>query len=135
MENFENNAQKLKTGFKVPEGYFETLESKIMDKVLAEQQPKVKSLFPKKIIGFAVAASLVLSASLIFWPSEKEKQQELAQETLQNYLETENLNEYLLTDMLTDEDLKSMEVLHGIDKDEIEVYLEKTIDDESYYYN
>ncbi|MFY8187959.1 MAG: hypothetical protein ACOVLC_08370 [Flavobacterium sp.] len=135
MENFENNAQKLKTGFKVPEGYFETLESKIMDKVLAEPQPKVKFLFPKKIIGFAVAASLVLSASLIFWPSEKEKQQELAQETLQNYLETENLNEYLLTDMLTDEDLKSMEVLHGIDKDEIEVYLEKTIDDESYYYN
>ena len=135
MENFENNTQKLRTGFKVPEGYFETLESKIMDKVLAEQQPKVKSLFPKKIIGFAVAASLVLSASLIFWPSEKEIQQELAQETLQNYLETENLNEYLLTDMLTDEDLKSMEVLHGIDKDEIEVYLEKTIDDESYYYN
>jgi hypothetical protein len=135
MENFENNQQKINPGFKVPEGYFETLESKIMDRVLSEPQPKVKPLFPRKIIGFAVAASLVLSVSLIFWPSEKEKQQDLAQETLQNYLETENLNEYLLTDMLTDEDLKSMEVLHGIDKDEIEVYLEKTIDDESYYYN
>jgi hypothetical protein len=135
MENFENNQQKINPGFKVPEGYFETLESKIMDRVLSEPQPKVKSLFPRKIIGLAVAASLVLSVSLIFWPSEKEKQHDIAQETLQNYLETENLNEYLLTDMLTDEDLKSMEVLHGIDKDEIEVYLDKTIDDESYYYN
>jgi len=135
MEKFENNAQKIKSGFKVPEGYFDTLESKIMDKALAEKQPKVKTLFPKKIIGFAVAASLILLASLIFWPTEKEKQQELAQDTLQNYLETANLNEYLLTDLLTDEDLKSMEVLHDIDKDEIEMYLEKTIDDESYYLN
>jgi hypothetical protein len=135
MKYLEDNDKKIETGFKVPEGYFDTLESKIMDKVLAEQQPKVKSLFPKKVIGFAVAASLIILASLIFWPSEKEKQQDLAQETLQNYLETENLNEYLLTDMLTDEDLKSMEILHGIDRDEIEVYLEKTINDESYYYN
>ena len=135
MEKFENNAQKIKPGFKVPEGYFDTLESKIMDKALAEKQPKVKTLFPKKIIGFAVAASLILLASLIFWSTEKEKQQELAQDILQNYLETENLNEYLLTDLLTDEDLKSMEVLHDIDKDEIEMYLEKTIDDESYYLN
>lgn len=133
MEKFEYNEKKIKSGFKIPEDYFETLESKILNNLPTET--KVKPLFPKKMIGWTIAASLILVASLTLLPVEKEKNQDLAQETLQKYFETEHLNEFLLTEMLTDEDIKSMEITQDFDSNEIENYLEKTVEKETFYYN
>ncbi len=56
-------SQPTSTGFKTPDNYFETVDNKILDNLQLNKKSKVISLVQRplfKVIGYAVAASLVL---------------------------------------------------------------------------
>ena len=49
MKQFDlENNKEIKSGFKVPENYFEQFEAKMMEQISKEKETKVVSLFYRK---------------------------------------------------------------------------------------
>jgi hypothetical protein len=107
-EKFKEN----KGGFKIPEGYFETLPDKILDKVEEESatkvvhidslssgsSAKVKKIRPYRLIATAASVMLLIVAGLwVMNPSETTSQytalEQLNEEGVLQYLD-ENMDEF-----------------------------------------
>lgn len=135
MKKINLEEQKIKSGFKVPEDYFTNLESRIMLQISEEKEIKTIPLFNRGKTWLSMAASFILLASVGIWIYNPAEEVAIPQESIETYLAYQNLNEYYLSDMLTDEDLKTLENNQEIDLQEIENYLSKHLESEIYYYN
>jgi len=63
MNSFHlNTSPKIKSGFKVPEGYFESFESKLFEELQLEKEPKVISLLSRKAKWYWMAAAAIIFA-------------------------------------------------------------------------
>ena len=125
------------SGFAVPEGYFDQLDSSILQKTNTTVPPsKVIQLFSKKTIAYAI--TIAACAMLIF--SIRNPNQTLTTietidfSSIKIYLEEGNieLTNYDLISLLTEEDLNSLlvdEIL--IPEETIEEYLIENINDTS----
>lgn len=56
----ENNTHLKQNKFKVPEGYFDAVQSDILNKIHESNQPAPKSKLRKLHFGYSIAASILL---------------------------------------------------------------------------
>lgn len=99
MKDFKlDNHQKISSGFKAPENYFEDLPQTVMRRVA---EKPVISIFSKYKIYFAAAAILLLA---LLVPTFLTQKSELDAATLESYLAYSDISQFdLLTEMSTEE--------------------------------
>ena len=85
MKNIDLNTTKIKSGFKVPDAYFETLEARILEK-MPPQETKVVSLFYKKQIWISSIAAVFVLAIVIPAYFNASKTTTIENITIENYL-------------------------------------------------
>jgi hypothetical protein len=115
MKNFDiENNEKISTGFKTPEHYFEQFEAKMMQEISAKNpsknEVKVVSLFYRKQVWISSIAALFLLAIAIPVYFNMAKESNLDTTTIENYLaEQQSVGTTELTKHLTDEDISELE--------------------------
>ena len=143
MKNFDlENNDKITTGFKTPENYFEQFEAKMMQQIAAEQpaekEVKVVSLFYKKQVWISAIAAVFLIAIAIPVYFNMAKESSLDASTIENYLaQQQNVGITELSKHLTDEDIIALEKnlsLNESNPDAVEDYLSES-ENLDYYIN
>lgn len=127
MKTFNlENEPKIKSGFEIPENYFETFSDKLMAK-LPNNEAKVISIYQKrKKWIFAAAAILVLSISIpVLYQFSINKS--IDEGTLENYITNQStISENDIVDLLNDDAIQKMNLDLQIDNKSIENELLKT---------
>lgn len=134
MKHFDlKNNDKITTGFKTPEDYFEQFEAKMMQQIAGEQpvekEVKVVSLFYRKQVWMSSIAALLLVAIAIPVYFNMANETNLDASTIESYLAQQSVGTTELTKHLTDEDILALESTLGAstsERDEIEAYLSET---------
>ena len=117
MKEFDlENSEKIKSGFKIPEGYFEDFESKIMQQ-LPQKKIAVVPLFAKKKFWFSAIAALFLIAISVGMYLDFSKTEKLTTDdyllTFESSMTTDEIAEHL-----TEEDITKIEQsLHLFDSE------------------
>ena len=138
MKPFDlENKNEIKSGFKVPENYFEQFEAKIMEQIQPEKETKVVSVFYRKQVWMSAVAAVVLLAIAI----------PIYFNRVNNNLDATSIEMYLsqqqgigiteLSKHLTDEDIVALEQNLSISEtnsEEVEAYLSET-ENLDYYIN
>ena len=103
--DLENN-KKIETGFKIPEGYFEAFEAKMMGQI-AENPVKVISIFKTTRFWIAsIAALFLISITSIIYLQNNE----ITTVNEEEYLTTQtNLTTEEIVEHLTDDDILKIE--------------------------
>ena len=132
MKPFKLDEQKIESGFKVPDGYFEKLTSDINAK-LATNEPKVVSIFSrKKVIYYAVAAVLVLALSIPLF-NYYNSTTSLTQEEVEDYLALQSgITEDDLVNALDKEDIEKLKIDLKIEDKVLEETLVNELNIEEY---
>jgi hypothetical protein len=110
MKTFKlDNEQKIESGFKTPDNYFEDFSVNLIQKLQNEpitEKTKVISIFRRrKTIIMAIAAVLVLALMIPTTYKANTQSKEIDTLTLENYLaEESNLSQY---ELIGDNELKS----------------------------
>ena len=134
MKRFDlENNDKINSGFKTPEHYFEQFEAKIMQQITTEKpvkEVKVVSLFYRKQVWISSIAALFLLAIAIPVYFNMASESNLESTTIESYLaQQQSVNTNELIQHLSDEDITELESTLGVsttESDEIEAYLSET---------
>ena len=138
MKNSNLNNEKIASGFKVPEGYFEQFESKMLNQLVVEKQPKVISLWQNKRVWMTgVAAVLVVSIALpIYFSMNNTTTSVVEDETIETYLAMQpSMSNYEIASELTNEDFASLEKSLALNDDAVALYLEDNYQNVDLYLN
>jgi hypothetical protein len=126
MKPFElNNSPKIEPGFKIPEGYFENFENKIMNQI-SEKEVKVISIFQKRKFWYsAVAAVFILGISIPMYLNFTQKNDVITDEFLayDSTITSDDIAKYL-----TESDIAELEKTINIYDDQTKNYIEEYID-------
>ncbi len=130
MKPFDvENTNKMKSGFKVPDSYFEQFEAKMMEKILEEKDTKVVRIFSQKQIWMpSIAAVFLLAVAIPVYYNSVAKNTPDAS-TIENYLAQQRITTTELTKHLTNEDINALEkslFLKDRNFDAVEDYLSKS---------
>ncbi|RAR48594.1 hypothetical protein [Flavobacterium lacus] len=115
---------KIKTGFKVPENYFDELESKILSQI-DNEEPKVIQLKSYRKYWFsAVAAVVILAVSIPLYQNWKINSTPLDNESIEQYLSYQtNVYTEDIISHLDDSDVISLQKKQSLESETIEKYL------------
>lgn len=114
---------KMNNGFKIPDGYFENFENKIMNQI-ENEEPKVISIFRRKYFYVAsIAATILLVIGGLF--TNRNNINSIDDTTLENYLVTE-VSSYDLIDKIDVENIASADDVIELSNDNLENYLMNT---------
>ena len=127
MKSFDlENSPKIKSGFKVPDGYFEEFNAKLTEQLAIEVEPKVIVLHSRKTLWyFAIAAILLIAISIPVYQNWKVNMSpQLNQDEIENYLSDHSSisTEDLIT-FLNEEDILALQKSKTIESETIENYL------------
>lgn len=139
MKRFDlENNDTMKTGFKVPENYFEQFEAKMMEQISKEKETKVISLFYRKQVWISSIAAVLLLAIAIPVYFNMAKENGLDAGTIEIYLsQQQGIGITELSKHLTDEDITALEnnlSLNETNSDAVEDYLSES-ENLDYYIN
>ena len=139
MKPFDlENKNEIKSGFKVPENYFEQFEAKMMAQIPVEKETKVVSLFYRKQVWISAIAAVFLLAIAIPVYFNMASESNLDASTIENYLaQQQNVGITELSKHLTDEDITAIEKnlsLNESNPDAVEDYLSES-ENLEYYIN
>ena len=139
MKPFDlENKNEIKSGFKVPENYFEQFEAKMMAQIPVEKETKVVSLFYRKQVWISAIAALFLLAIAIPVYFNMASESNLDASTIENYLaQQQNVGITELSKHLTDDDIIALEKnlsLNESNPDAVEDYLSES-ENLDYYIN
>ena len=139
MKPFDlENKNEIKSGFKVPENYFEQFEAKMMAQFQPEKETKVVSIFYRKQVWMSAIAAVVLLAIAIPVYFNMANSNNLDATTIEMYLsQQQGIGITELSKHLTDEDIVALEQNLSISEtnsDEVEAYLSET-ENLDYYIN
>ena len=139
MKPFDlENKNEIKSGFKVPENYFEQFEAKMMAQIPVEKETKVVSLFYRKQVWISAIAAVFLIAIAIPVYFNMAKESSLDASTIENYLaQQQNVGITELSKHLTDDDIIALEKnlsLNESNPDAVEDYLSES-ENLDYYIN
>ena len=139
MTTNHNSHHTRKDGFNVPEGYFDTVEQRLFERVsgnvqLHQTDKRIRQLTPfRKFIAVAAAVTLLLGIGLLV---NKQRTSSLSNETIENYLEYNSSytlsNEFIQA--FDEQDLQEMEQAIQVNQKEINEYVQTNIDLD-YYLN
>ena len=129
---FKNNDQP-NTGFKIPEGYFEAFENKMMHQIFAKDTASkntVLSLFHRKYIGMSsIAAVFIVALAIPLYFTQTQKTS-LESSTIEQYLmQQQNISTTEIIPHLSDEDILKLTSSLGIsatESNDIENYLSES---------
>lgn len=114
---------KMNNGFKIPDGYFENFENKIMNQI-ENEEPKVISIFRRKYFYVAsIAATILVVIGFLF--TNNNNINSIDDTTLENYLVTE-VSSYDLIDKIDVENIASADDVIELSNDNLENYLMNT---------
>ena len=139
MKQFDlENNKEIKSGFKVPENYFEQFEAKMMAQIPVEKETKVVSLFYRKQVWISAIAAVLLLAIAIPVYFNMVKENNLDAGTIEVYLsQQQGIGITELSKHLTDEDIAELEnnlSINEANSDEVEDYLSES-ENLDYYIN
>ena len=139
MKPFDlENKNEIKSGFKVPDNYFEQFEAKMMAQIPVEKETKVVSLFYKKQVWISAIAAVFLLAIAIPVYFNMASESNLDASTIENYLvQQQNVGITELSKHLTDDDITALEKnlsLNESNPDAVEDYLSES-ENLDYYIN
>lgn len=139
MKPFDlENKNEIKSGFKVPENYFEQFEAKMMAQIQPESETKIVSIFYRKQVWMSAIAAVVLLAIAIPVYFNMANNNNLDATTIEMYLsQQQGIGITELSKHLTDEDIVALEQNLSISEtnsDEVEEYLSET-ENLDYYIN
>ena len=139
MKPFDlENKNEIKSGFKVPENYFEQFEAKMMAQIPVEKETKVVSLFYRKQVLISAIAAVFLLAIAIPVYFNMASESNLDASTIENYLaQQQNVGITELSKHLTDDDIIALEKnlsLNESNPDAVEDYLSES-ENLEYYIN
>ena len=139
MKQFDlENNKEIKSGFKVPENYFEQFEAKMMAQIPVEKETKVVSLFYRKQVWISSIAAVLLLAIAIPIYFNIAKENNLDAGTIEVYLsQQQGIGITELSKHLTDEDIAELEnnlSLNEANSDAVEDYLSES-ENLDYYIN
>jgi|AntRauMFilla1563_2_1112583.scaffolds.fasta_scaffold10948_4 hypothetical protein len=125
MKYFNLNNEKINPGFKVPEGYFEAFENKMLDNLVVQKEKKVIHLFPKKQLFISSIAAVFVMAIAIPSYFNFSKKVTLENATIENYLINQtNFSSFDIIDKLNENDIKELEnTLATSENNSVESYL------------
>ena len=120
--NNVNHLNSIKdSGFKVPDNYFESFNEKLIN----TNEPKVIALFNKRNLVYisSIAAAILLLFNLSLFEN-KPTFNNLDIETVENYIEDENISSLEIASLLTDEHIEEHIVVdYSVNDVNIEEYL------------
>ena len=139
MKQFDlENNKEMKSGFKVPENYFEQFEAKMMAQISKEKETKVVSLFYRKQVWISSIAAILLLAIAIPVYFNMAKENNLDAGTIEVYLsQQQGIGITELSKHLTDEDIAELEnnlSINEANSDAVEDYLSES-ENLDYYIN
>lgn len=139
MKPFDlENKNEIKSGFKVPDNYFEQFEAKMMAQIPVEKETKVVSLFYRKQVWISAIAAVFLLAIAIPVYFNMASESNLDASTIENYLaQQQNVGITELSKHLTDDDIVALEKnlsLNESNPDAVEDYLSES-ENLDYYIN
>ena len=139
MKPFDlENKKEIKSGFKVPENYFEQFEAKMMEQISKEKETKVVSLFYRKQVWISAIAAVLLLAIAIPVYFNMAKENNLDAGTIEVYLsQQQGIGITELSKHLTDEDIAELEnnlSINEANSDAVEDYLSES-ENLDYYIN
>lgn len=139
MKPFDlENKNEIKSGFKVPENYFEQFEAKMMAQIPVEKETKVVALFYRKQVWISAIAAVFLLAIAIPVYFNMASESNLDASTIENYLaQQQNVGITELSKHLTDDDIIALEKnlsLNESNPDAVEDYLSES-ENLDYYIN
>ena len=128
MKQFDlENNKEIKSGFKVPENYFEQFEAKMIVQIPVEKETKVVSLFYRKQVWISAIAAVLLLAIAIPVYFNMAKENNLDAGTIEVYLsQQQGIGITELSKHLTDEDIAELEnnlSINEANSDAVEDYL------------
>lgn len=133
MEDFKiKEDQKLQSGFKTPDLYFETFSEKMMTQIRTENTNVIPLFSKRKKWYLAVAAVLIFALSITAVQKMSTQMIEPDGTTLENYLISANTTENDLVDLLDEEDIKNLNVTYDIEDKTIEDLLSQNPNLEQY---
>ena len=140
MNNFKlDNEPKIKSGFQIPEHYFDSFSEKVMNQ-LPKEEPKVVSLWDRnKRWIYSAAAILVLSLTIPLANQFQSTSSEVATtETneIENYLAYHaSLSDEEIIKLLDKEDIAEIEVTNSLDEEALKQALHEDSNTEYYITN
>ncbi len=139
MKPFDlENKNEIKSGFKVPENYFEQFEAKMMEQISKENETKVVSIIYRKQLWMSAIAAVVLLAIAIPVYFNMANDNNLDATTIEVYLsQQQGIGITELSNHLTDEDISALEQnlsLSETNSEAVEDYLLET-ENLDYYIN
>ena len=128
-----NEEQKITTGFKVPEHYFEDFSAKIIAQIQEQREVKVVSLSHRRKIMFYAAAAVIGMALMVPVYNDFQSKRELDPAAIENYISYQsNISQYDLINLLDDNDAEKLHINIGLEKKSIEEILINSADLENY---
>ena len=134
MSELKLKEQVNTSGFSTPHNYFEALEDHILDQVSEEKDIKVIKLFSRK--GIVYASAIAAAVLLLFNLSIFGKSEEwvIDNETVENYILDENIDSYEIASLLNEEDLLEDNFIEfNIEENTIENYILDNLNVEDLY--
>lgn len=115
------NEQKITTGFKTPENYFNDLSGRVLQQ-LNQQEVKVIPIYKrKKVITMLAAAVIVIALMIPIVNNYNNTSKELDENTLETYLAYQsNLNQYDLINQLDTKDIESLNKNVALEQETLE---------------
>ena len=137
MNDFKlNTNEKITSGFKIPDNYFDSFSEKVMQQ-LPKEEPKVISFYARnKKILFSAAAVLVIALSISLVFKIQNKEQEVSSDDVENYLVYHTtLSDDDIVNLLEQEDIENITVSNPIENEAIEDVLSNNSELEQYITN
>lgn len=124
MNQFKlDNQPKVNSGFKIPDGYFDTLSDRLSPYIFEEKTKTISLWVRNKQWIYGTAAVIVLSVSLPIMHTIKPISKEVENNEIENYLTYHStLTDEDLVDLLNEEDIAKIKLNTSIDindKDEL----------------
>jgi hypothetical protein len=128
MNEFKlDNQPKIETGFKTPDSYFDTFYDRLELAIKNKKEPKVIAIpsIRKKLL-YAVAAVVIIAISIPLLTNALQTKQTstISTESIEEYLSIhQTISNHDVVELLTYEDIKTLEIDLKIDTKEIETIL------------
>lgn len=121
MKNFTiDNEPKIKSGFKIPDDYFENFSAKLLVQIPENQVKTIPFFANRKTWIYAAAAVFVLSISIPFY-NQTTNSNQMDDLAIENYMSNNNtITDNDLISLLDENDIKNLNLNLTIDDELIE---------------
>lgn len=137
MKDFKlDSNEKITSGFKIPDNYFDDFSEKVMQR-LPKEEPKVISFYARnKRWIYSAAAVLVLALSVPIVYQMQNKEAEMTSSEVENYLvNNTTLSDDDIVNLLEQEDIDQLKEEAPIEKEALEEALSNNPEIEQYFTN